>query len=280
MAPSRCVHPPPGRSPPPVRAVGRGAARRSIARVKLLLTSGGLRNESIRDGLRRLVDRSFTDAKLVLVMTAATAQGGNHDWLVEDINRVYGLGWGRFNILEINGLPRQVVLRRLADADVIYVEGGNAYHLAHSILRANLADELLRLLQDRVYVGASAGSMLFTRRLTDRLTALYGVDDELYQLNERRPVSPFGLFDWFVQLRVSGGRLPRHVTQRPAEGPVTATRTGRVYETSRHRAGRRRLSAPLLCRWRFTCETARRRPLAPLRRGRLAGSYEELVAAR
>lgn len=170
--------------------------------MKLLLTSGGLRNESIRDGLRRLVDRSFADAKLVLVMTAATAQAGNHDWLVEDINRVYGLGWGRFNILEINGLPRQVVLRRLADADVIYVEGGNAYHLAHSILRANLADELLRLLQDRVYVGASAGSMLFTRRLTDRLTALYGVDDELYQLNERRPVSPFGLFDWFVQPHV------------------------------------------------------------------------------
>jgi hypothetical protein len=52
--------------------------------------------------------------------------------------------------------------------------------------------------------------------------------------------------------------LPRHVTQRPAEGPVTATRhRAGSYETSRHRAGRRRLSAPLLCRWRFTCETAR-----------------------
>lgn len=41
-----------------------------------------------------------------------------------------------------------------------------------------------------------------TRRLTQRLTALRAAaaaaDDELYQLNDRKPVSPFDLFDWFV----------------------------------------------------------------------------------
>ena len=75
--------------------------------------------------------------------------------------------------------------------------------------------------------------------------------------------------------------LPRHVTQRPTEGPVTATR---------HRAGLtrhpvaedggRRLRAPPLCRWRFTCETARAASVGALGHGRLPGSYEELVAAR
>ena len=52
------------------------------------------------------------------------------------------------------------------------------------------------------------------------------------------------------------------------------------YQTSRHRAGRRRLSAPLLCRWRFTGETARAASAGALGHGRLPGSYEELVAAR
>jgi Integrase core domain len=47
-------------------------------------------------------------------------------------------------------------------------------------------------------------------------------------------------------------------------------RQGGSYQTSRHRAGRRRLSAPLLCRWRFTCETARAASVG----------YVELVAAR
>ena len=55
---------------------------------------------------------------------------------------------------------------------------------------------------------------------------------------------------------------------------------GGSYETSRHRAGRRRLSAPLLCRWRFTCEPARAASVGALGHGRLPGSYEELVAAR
>jgi dipeptidase E len=152
--------------------------------------------------LAQLVDRPFPDAKLVVVTTAASAQDGHHDWLIEDLNRVYDLGWGQFNILEINGLPRQIVLRRLADADVIYFEGGNAYHLARSVVEADLVAELLRMLEYKVYVGVSAGSMLFARRLTDRLTALFGTDDELYQLNDRVPVSPFDLFDWFVQPHV------------------------------------------------------------------------------
>jgi dipeptidase E len=152
--------------------------------------------------LAQLVERPFPDAKLVFITTAASAQDGNHDWLIEDLNRVYELGWGQFNVLEINGLPRQIVLRRLTDADVIYVEGGNVYHLARSIIEAGLVAELLRMLEYKVYVGVSAGSMLFARRLTDRLTALFGTDDELYQLNGRTALSPFDLFDWFVQPHV------------------------------------------------------------------------------
>ena len=49
------------------------------------------------------------------------------DWVV------HGLGWREFHILELNGLPRQMVLDRLLHADVIYVEGGRHYHLARSI---------------------------------------------------------------------------------------------------------------------------------------------------
>jgi hypothetical protein len=37
---------------------------------------------------------------------------------------------------------------------------------------------------------------------------------------------------------------------------------------------------PLLCRWRFTCETARAASVGALGHGRLPGGYEELTAAR
>jgi len=73
---------------------------------------------------------------------------------------VYGLGWREFDILEPNGFPRQMVLDRLLHAEVIYVEGGNHYHLARSITGNGLADGFLKALEDRVYVGVSAGSMI------------------------------------------------------------------------------------------------------------------------
>jgi dipeptidase E len=170
--------------------------------VRLLLTSAGIRNESLRLALTDLAERPLGHAKVVFVVTAATAQAGHHDWLVADLNRCYDLGWDEFNVLDFNGIPRSAVLRRLRNADVIYVTGGNTYHLARSIADNNLADDILDLLDHKVYAGASAGSMIFTRSLTDRLTASYGTDDETYHDSGGRSVSPFDLFDWWIMPHV------------------------------------------------------------------------------
>src|SRR5690606_11626440 len=151
----------------------------------------------MRTALTQLLGGPTRHARLVFVVTAAVAQSGDHGCLVDDLNRVYGLGWRQFNVLEINGLPPRLVRSRLADSDVIYAEGGNAYHLARSIADADLGPDLLSLLAKRVYVGASAGSMIFARHLTERLTGLFGTDDELYRNHDRRPVSPFNFFGWF-----------------------------------------------------------------------------------
>lgn len=129
--------------------------------MELLLTSAGLRNETLRQALRDLLGKPFASANIVYVPTAATAEPGDHGWVVAGLNRLHGLGWREFGILELNGLPRQMVLDRLQRADVIYAEGGNHYHLARSITGNGLADGFLQALHDRVYVGVSAGSMIF-----------------------------------------------------------------------------------------------------------------------
>src|SRR5689334_11839737 len=91
--------------------------------VNLLLTSSGLRNASLQDALRDMVDKPFGSANVVVIPTASLAEPGDHSWLVADLNRLHGLGWREFDILELNGLPRPMVLERLQHADVIYVEG-------------------------------------------------------------------------------------------------------------------------------------------------------------
>ena len=167
--------------------------------MKLLLTSTGLHNQTQRDALHDLLGKPFASANVVFVPTASLAEPGDHSWFVADLNRLYGLGWREFDILELNGLPRQMVLDRLMHADVIYVEGGSHYHLARSITGNGLADGLLHALEDRVYVGVSAGSMIFSRNLNEHSADIIGDTADLHVLGATTLEPPLGLFDWYLK---------------------------------------------------------------------------------
>jgi dipeptidase E len=177
--------------------------------VKLLLTSAGLRNETLRQALRDLLQRPFASTNVVYVSTASVAEPGDHGWFVTDLNRVYGLGWREFNILELGGLPSQMVLDRLMHADLIYVQGGNQYHLARTITSNGLADGFLEALQDRVYVGVSAGSMIFSRNLDERSAELIGDTADLHVLGAMTLEPPLGLFDWYVKPHLDSPDFPK-----------------------------------------------------------------------
>jgi dipeptidase E len=167
--------------------------------VRFLLTSAGLRNQSLRQALHDLLGKPSTSANIAYVPTASVAEPGDHGWLVADLNRLHGLGWREFDIVELNGLPRQMVLDRLLRADVIYVEGGSHYHLARSITGNHLAGGFLEALQDRVYVGVSAGSMIFSRHLDEHAASIIGGAADLHVLGATTPDPPFGLFDWYLK---------------------------------------------------------------------------------
>jgi dipeptidase E len=167
--------------------------------VNLLLTSSGLRNETLRDALRDLLGTPFAAANLVYVPTASVAEPGDHGWALADLARVHGLGWREFNVLELNGLPQPLVLERLRKADVVYVQGGNHYHLARSITGNHLADGFLEALESRVYVGVSAGSMIFSRNLTEHSAEVIGDVADLHMLGATTVQPPFGRFDWYLK---------------------------------------------------------------------------------
>jgi len=176
--------------------------------VKLLLTSTGLHNQTQRDALHDLLGKPFASANVVFVPTASLAEPGDHSWFIADLNRLYGLGWREFDILELNGLPRQMVLDRLMHADVIYVEGGSHYHLARSITGNGLADGLRHALEDRVYVGVSAGSMIFSRNLNEHSADIIGDTADLHVLGATTLEPPLGLFDWYLKPHLYSPNFP------------------------------------------------------------------------
>jgi len=165
----------------------------------LLLTSSGLRNATLLDALRDMLEKPFGSANVVCIPTASVAEPGDHGWLVADMSRLHGLGWRELNVLELNGLPRPMVLDRLLRADVIYVEGGSHYHLARSITGNHLSDGFLEALQSRVYVGVSAGSMIFSRNLTEHSADIIGDAADLRVLGATAVEPPFGVFDWYLK---------------------------------------------------------------------------------
>jgi dipeptidase E len=115
------------------------------------------------------------------------------------VTRLHALGWREFDVLELNGLPRQMVLERLLQADVIYAEDGNHYRLARSITLNVLAGGLEKALEDRVYVGVSAGSMTFSRNLNERSASVIGDVPDLHVLGATTLEPPLGLFDWYLK---------------------------------------------------------------------------------
>jgi dipeptidase E len=142
--------------------------------LKLLLTSGGVTNPSIRAALERLLPKPIGECRALCIPTAqwghpmcgpSSVRGfvaAEPQW-----DHFSGLGWGSLGVLELTALPTIGAERWVPwvrEADVLLVDGGDATYLSHGVRESGLAD-LLPSLVDTVWVGVSAGSMAMTPRI-------------------------------------------------------------------------------------------------------------------
>jgi len=142
--------------------------------VKLLLTSGGITNTSIRNALVGLLGKPIADSSALCI---PTAEYGHSMCTPESVWRFIAgqsapmcdLGWKSIGVLELTALPsigNERWVPWVREADVLLVDGGDATYLCHWMRQSGLAD-LLPSLQDTVWVGVSAGSMVMTPRIGD-----------------------------------------------------------------------------------------------------------------
>lgn len=133
--------------------------------MKFLLTSAGISNSSIRNALIDLLGKPIAASTALFIPTAAHSipDGPSEIWRQ---TRAWGeLAWKSFGVLELTALPgirREHWLPQLEAADALLVGGGENLYLCYWAWQSGLADLLPSLLQTKVYVGASAGSMLVT----------------------------------------------------------------------------------------------------------------------
>jgi dipeptidase E len=142
--------------------------------VNLLLTSGGVTNASIHQALLDLLDKPIADSSALCIPTAAyghpmAGPGRAWDFISghEPRNPMVGLGWKSVGVLELTALPsidEERWVPHVQEADVLLVAGGDALYLCHWLRQSGLAD-MLPSLNETVWVGLSAGSMVMTPRI-------------------------------------------------------------------------------------------------------------------
>lgn len=139
--------------------------------MKLLLTSAGISNTSIRNALVELLGKPIAEARAIFIPTAIYAIPGGADISRKVICGSLGdpfceLGWKSLGILELTALPsikQELWLPMLQETDALLVGGGDCQYLCYWMQQSGLATLLPSLLQKMVYVSLSAGSMMMTR---------------------------------------------------------------------------------------------------------------------
>lgn len=142
--------------------------------MKLLLTSAGIKNASLRDALLRLIGKPIAEASALAIPTASYGmanRGPGAAWRFvsgrEPECPMTELGWKSVGVLELTALPSLPEAHWwpvVQATDVLLVNGGDPMFLHHWMRASGLADRFASL-RDTVYVGLSAGSMVMTPRI-------------------------------------------------------------------------------------------------------------------
>jgi dipeptidase E len=135
--------------------------------MKLLLTSAGVKNQSIMNALVDLLGKPITETNALCIPTASYGHPGGMSGAYRFIHGVATtpmteLGWKSLGVLELTALPslpRDYWVPFVEETEILLVNGGDAGYLGYWIRESGLAD-LLPSLDHTVWLGLSGGSMV------------------------------------------------------------------------------------------------------------------------
>lgn len=141
--------------------------------MKMLLTSGGIKNQSMHDALVRLLPKPIHECNALCITTASYGLPMEISpqlayWFITDTANtpMINLGWKSIGVLELSALPslgEDRWLPLVQETDVFLVNGGDTIYLSYWLKESGLAAMLPAL--DAVWVGLSAGSVVMAPRI-------------------------------------------------------------------------------------------------------------------
>lgn len=138
--------------------------------MKLLLTSAGIANTTIREALLGLLGKPIEESNALIIPTAIYPfpGGAHHAWDAVSgraTSPLAGLGWKSLGVLELSVLSSiepECWVPTVKETDALLVWGGDPVFLSYWMRQSGLADLMRSLPDEMVYVGVSAGSIAVT----------------------------------------------------------------------------------------------------------------------
>lgn len=138
--------------------------------MKFLLTSSGISNALIEKALFELLGKPASETSVAFVPTAATMVADDKSWLIDDFQYFVKQGFRSIDIVDISAVSRENWLKRFEMVDLLCFGGGDEQYLVKTMRESGVTEALPKLLESRVFMGISAGSMVVGKLLPNELT--------------------------------------------------------------------------------------------------------------
>lgn len=148
--------------------------------MKLVLCSEGLHTQNTVEACVELVGKPQDEISVAIINEAYAVEDGDKYWVLDNLSSVAKNFKGGLDIVDLLALPLSKVEENIMKRDVIFVVGGHTDYLMSVFNETGFSKLLPKLLETKVYVGSSAGSMVIGQRLsTEAHKIMYG-EDETY----------------------------------------------------------------------------------------------------
>lgn len=143
--------------------------------MKLILCSEGFYDQSSVQACEELCGKPREEISVAIINEAFAVEEGDKRWVLDNLNSVPENFGGDIDIIDLLALPLAEIENRIQSKDLMFVIGGNTDYLMHVFDKTGFAQLLPKLLETKVYVGSSAGSMVVGRRVsTEAYIKMYG----------------------------------------------------------------------------------------------------------
>ncbi len=124
---------------------------------KLFLTSSA---STVLQDVVKHFDKPLEALRVAFIDTASESERGDKPWLDADRDALIALGFDVFDYT-LTGKTFEEVSQALSGIDILFVAGGNTFHLLEQANKCNFK-KIVNMLLDLgvIYIGSSAGSLL------------------------------------------------------------------------------------------------------------------------